>query len=182
MAGSPHDRRTDNELLADLAQTDPMALRVLMDRFDRLVRFTIFRTSRQRCRQDPLWIDSVASEVWTDLCRSARAGNVVIGGWGGQVLLKDRPDVFHLRIVGSDESRTRHIMNSAGVPRVQAEEIVESTDRNQNLFSNYFFKADFSDPKLYHAVINIDRTSPDEICDIVPLMLGEMKTPSLQSD
>jgi cytidylate kinase len=68
------------------------------------------------------------------------------------------------------------------VPRVQAEEIVESTDRNQNLFSNYFFKADFSDPKLYHAVINIDRTSPDEICDIVPLMLGEMKTPSLQSD
>ena len=76
MAGSPHDRRTDNELLADLAQTDPMALRVLMGRFDRLVRFTIFRTSRQRCRQDPLWIDSVASEVWTDLCRSARAGNV----------------------------------------------------------------------------------------------------------
>lgn len=113
---------------------------------------------------------------------AARAGNVVIGGWGGQVLLKDCPDVFHLRIVGSDESRTRHIMSSAGVPRVQAEEIVETTDRNQSLFSNYFFKADFSDPKLYHAVINIDRTSPDEICDIVPLMLGEMRTPSLQSD
>ena len=113
---------------------------------------------------------------------AARAGNVVIGGWGGQVLLKDCPDVFHLRIVGSNGSRNRHVMNSAGVPRVQAEEIVETTDRNQSLFSNYFFKADFSDPKLYHAVINIDRTSPEEICDIVPLMLGEMRTPSLQSD
>ena len=76
MAGSPHDRRTDDELLADLARRDSLALRVLMDRFDRLVRFTIFRTHRQRCRQDPLWIDSVASEVWTDLCRSARAGKL----------------------------------------------------------------------------------------------------------
>ncbi|MCP4245417.1 MAG: sigma-70 family RNA polymerase sigma factor [bacterium] len=76
MAGSPHDSRSDQELLADLTRRDPMALRVLMDRFDRLVRFTIFRTSRQRCRQDPIWIDSVASEVWTDLCRTARAGKV----------------------------------------------------------------------------------------------------------
>jgi DNA-directed RNA polymerase specialized sigma24 family protein len=64
----------DQELLARIAGGDPTALRLLMDRFDRLVRFTIYRTSRQRCRQDPIWIDSVASEVWTDLCRSLRAG------------------------------------------------------------------------------------------------------------
>ncbi len=41
-----------------------------MARYDRLVRFTIFRISRQRCRQDPHWVDSIASETWAGFVRS----------------------------------------------------------------------------------------------------------------
>ncbi len=63
---------SDDALFARLADGDPMALRPLMDRYDRLVRFTIYRMSQTRARRDPLWLDSVASEVWTDLCRSLR--------------------------------------------------------------------------------------------------------------
>lgn len=70
----PRQAPSDQELLARTAGGDPTALRALMDRYDRLVRFTIYRTSRRRCRQDPIWMDSVASEVWTDLCRSLRSG------------------------------------------------------------------------------------------------------------
>jgi len=36
-----------------------------MDRYDRLVRFAIFRSSRAECQYDPAWLESVASEVWT---------------------------------------------------------------------------------------------------------------------
>jgi DNA-directed RNA polymerase specialized sigma24 family protein len=64
---------SDNDLLCAIERGDPMALRLLMDRYDRLVRYTIYRASRQRCQRDPLWLDSVASEVWTDLCRSSRS-------------------------------------------------------------------------------------------------------------
>ncbi len=105
---------------------------------------------------------------------AANAGNVIIGGWGGQTLLKDRDDALHIRIVGSDESRIRYIMSSAGVPRSQAEEIVERANRYQSLFSLYFFKIDFSDPKLYHAVINIDQVSREDIHGFVALMLEEV--------
>ena len=65
---------SDSELLVAIGHGDPVALRRLMDRFDRLVRYTIYRASPQRCHRDPLWLDSVASEVWSDLCQSARAG------------------------------------------------------------------------------------------------------------
>ncbi len=65
---------SDAHLLGGIAADDSMALRRLMDRYDRLVRYTAYRISRERCRRDPLWLDSVASEVWTDLCRAARAG------------------------------------------------------------------------------------------------------------
>ncbi len=65
-------------------------------------------------------------------------------------------------------------MNSAGVPRSQAEEIVERANRYQSLFSLFFFNIDFSDPKLYHAVINIDQVSRDDMHGIVALMLEEV--------
>ena len=70
MSGLEGEGPADNELFERVAQGDPVALRLLMDRYDRLVRYTIYRASRQRCHRDPLWLDSVASEVWTDLCRS----------------------------------------------------------------------------------------------------------------
>jgi RNA polymerase sigma factor (sigma-70 family) len=65
---------SDNALLTAIGDGDPMALRLLMDRYDRLVRFTVYRGSRQRCHRDPLWLDSVASEVWTDLYKVSRSG------------------------------------------------------------------------------------------------------------
>lgn len=110
-----------------------------------------------------------------DVMKNAAQGdNVVIGGWGGQVLLSDHPGAVHLRIVGSNESRIRHIMDSAGVPHSQAEDIVAKTNRDQGLFSEFFFNVDFADPKLYHAVLNIDHLSPDEICEMVSSMLAEI--------
>ena len=114
-------------------------------------------------------------ETLKDVMKSAaQGGNAVICGWGGQVLLGDHPGARHLRIVGSDYSRIRHITNSAGVPHSQAKEIVEKCNRDQSLFSQFFFSVDFSDPKLYHAVFNIDQISSDEICEMVSSMLTEI--------
>ena len=55
----------DHELIADLKRGNGDALRTLMGRYDRLVRFAIYRGSRVECQRDPAWLDSVASEVWT---------------------------------------------------------------------------------------------------------------------
>lgn len=65
------DEPTDAALLARIGDGDAMAVRLLVDRYDRLVRYTIFRASRQQCASDPLWLDSVASETWTSVCRTA---------------------------------------------------------------------------------------------------------------
>jgi RNA polymerase sigma factor (sigma-70 family) len=51
---------------------DDAALRTLMDRYDRLVRYTIFRTAKRQCVRDPQWLDTVASDSWTGLLQSLR--------------------------------------------------------------------------------------------------------------
>ena len=72
MPESSEPELSDQVLLAAVADGDAMAVRRLMDRYDRLVRYTIYRISKERSRRDPLWLDSVASEAWTDICRSLR--------------------------------------------------------------------------------------------------------------
>lgn len=104
---------------------------------------------------------------------AARAGGVVIGGWGSQVLLKERSDALHIRVVGSNEARIHQLMESGGVTRSAAEDIVKNADRDQKLFSEYFFGVDFADPKLYHAVLNIERFSQDGMIDFIHAMLHE---------
>ena len=106
---------------------------------------------------------------------AAKSGGIVVGGWGGQVLLKDRRDALHVRVVGSKEARIRQLMDSGGVTRSAAEDIVKSTDRDQKLFSEYFFGVDFADPKLYHAVLNTETFPHDAMIDLVVSLLREKK-------
>jgi RNA polymerase sigma factor (sigma-70 family) len=69
---APTDRPepSDEALVIRAARGDAEALSQLMARYDRLVRYTVLRTSRRQCLQDPQWLDSVASDAWMGFVRS----------------------------------------------------------------------------------------------------------------
>jgi len=70
-ADSGKDESVADQFLARSAVGgDSAALRLLMDRYDRLVRYTVFRQAGDRCKKDPQWLDSVASETWAGFVRS----------------------------------------------------------------------------------------------------------------
>ncbi len=62
----------DGFLVASVVGGDEPALRKLMDRYDRLVRFAVFRAARQRCARDPEFLESVASATWAGFVQSLR--------------------------------------------------------------------------------------------------------------
>jgi RNA polymerase sigma factor (sigma-70 family) len=68
----------DAFLIQSMLGGDAAALDKLMGRYDRLVRFTIFRVSKVQCGRDPHWVDSIASETWTGFVQSLRraSGNL----------------------------------------------------------------------------------------------------------
>lgn len=68
--GSVETGVDDQFLVASIVGGDPAALRRLLGRYDRLVRYTIFQASQQRCRDDPQWLDSVASATWSGFIAS----------------------------------------------------------------------------------------------------------------
>ncbi len=63
---------SDDFLIAGMLGGDSAALNVLMGRYDRLVRYKIFRVSKDRCRRDPEWLESVASATWVGFVQSMR--------------------------------------------------------------------------------------------------------------
>jgi RNA polymerase sigma factor (sigma-70 family) len=70
----------ESSLVGLLTQGDEDALRILMDRFDRLVRYTIFRTARDQVARDPQWLDAVAGETWSGFLKTVRRGMQIKNG------------------------------------------------------------------------------------------------------
>lgn len=60
----------DEFLVESVRGGDEAALRVLMDRYDRLVRFAIFRLSKSECHRDPHWLETIAGDTWMGFIRS----------------------------------------------------------------------------------------------------------------
>jgi len=61
---------SDEFLVASVRGGDEAALSALMDRYDRLVRFAIFRLSKTECVRDPHWLETIAADTWLGFVRS----------------------------------------------------------------------------------------------------------------
>jgi len=60
----------DDFLIAGMLGGDATALDKLIERYDRLVRYTVLRASHSHCMRDPHWLDTIASDTWTGFVHS----------------------------------------------------------------------------------------------------------------
>jgi cytidylate kinase len=77
---------------------------------------------------------------------AAKAGRCVIVGRGGQCLLRDRPDVFHVFVYAPREERLRRLRARLGP--------AEETDRERASYVRRHFGENWLDPRLYHLMVN----------------------------
>jgi cytidylate kinase len=81
-------------------------------------------------------------------------GNVVIVGRGGQVILKDKPGVLHVRIEAPLEVRKQRVAEQEKISLAAAEELIVNRDRAASAYLKRFYDIDWADPRLYDLVIN----------------------------
>ena len=97
----------------------------------------------------------------------ARKGNVVIVGRGGQILLKNLPGVFHIRVIAPFEDRIRRMAKETGGDEKQAERILRRVDRDSAGFIQSFFDVDWEDPQLYDLVLNTQKMKVETAIQII---------------
>ncbi len=107
-----------------------------------------------------------------------QVGNVVIVGRGGQVLLKDQPEVFHIRIIAPLETRYRliheQLERNQGYStdlmyrdNARIRELIAQRDATSADYIHCFYHVHWDDPLLYHLVINTGKVRVNQAVQMV---------------
>ncbi len=121
-------------------------------------------------------INSVDSECilkFTELVvqDAAKTGNSVIVGRGSQQFLKNRNDTLRVFLYAPREEKVRRLL-TRGKSEDEAEQLVDTVDRERADFIQKYFHVDWPDRAIYHTMIN---TAIGDAA-VVDMILDFMKT------
>jgi cytidylate kinase len=152
----------DQDLTAEIARVanvDPSSVSMCEERvdktFQRLVK-VFWRGSYERSARlehqpfDPDKVVEVGEHVMQEI---AEQGNCVIVGRGGPYFLRERADVFHVFLYAPRWEKLRRLQD-LGKTLHDAEDLVDTVDRERMLFIKHYFGADWPTRSLYHVMIN----------------------------
>lgn len=84
---------------------------------------------------------------------AAELGKCVIVGRGGQCILRQRRDAFHVSVFGPHQQKIQR-MRGRLEPGTDPERFMEETDRRRAAYIRRFYGEDWKDRRLYHLVIS----------------------------
>ena len=102
---------------------------------------------------------------------AAGKGNCVIVGRGSQHFLEDNPETLRVFLYAAREDKVRRVM-AGGKTESEAQELVDTVDRDRIDFIQRYFRVEWPTRSLYHIMLN---TSVGEE-NVVQTILQFMKT------
>jgi hypothetical protein len=84
---------------------------------------------------------------------AAEKGNCVIVGRGSQQFLKNRPDTLRIFLYAPREDKVRRLLGR-GKSEKDAEELVDTVDRERADFIQKYFDSEWPDRPIYHGMLN----------------------------
>lgn len=113
---------------------------------------------------------SVLESILFDL---SQQDNVLILGQASQVILRDRPGAFHIRVVAPLNARIKTIQTRFGLITEKAKHAIESSDRARAEYLKRHYKANIDDAKLYDLTINTSKVAPPQAVELILSALPE---------
>jgi cytidylate kinase len=147
------------EEIARLANVDAATVRRCDERMDsrfyRLAK-TFWRGSYERSstlESRAFDTDCMVEMMEEITARIAREGNAVVVGRGAPYFLRNQPDAFHVFLYAPRSEKMRRLLQD-GLAEAEAEERVDTIDRERIAFVKHYFGADWPTRSLYHMMIN----------------------------
>jgi len=152
----------DQELTAEIARVanvDASAVSMCEERvdstFQKLVK-VFWRGSYEpsmKLEHEPFDPDRMVEIGEHVMHQIAEEGDCVIVGRGAPYFLRQRSDTFHVFLYAPREEKLRRIQ-SLGKSLHDAEDLVDTVDRERMFFVKHYFGADWPTRSLYHMMIN----------------------------
>jgi cytidylate kinase len=97
----------------------------------------------------------------------AAEGRVVLVGRAAPAVLARERDAIHVKIVAPREWRVRAAAERLGVPLEEAGRVTEDTDKMRARYHRQHYHRDWSDPTLYHMMLNTAALGLDGAVEVV---------------
>ncbi|MBW1962456.1 MAG: cytidylate kinase-like family protein, partial [Deltaproteobacteria bacterium] len=107
----------------------------------------------------------------TIITKIASEGNVVILGRGGQYILRDFSDAYHVLIVADKADRIKFIENRYGFSTRRATQVVDRQEKRRINLYRKFGKEDYETPGLYHLILNTSKLSIERACEHICMLV-----------
>lgn len=119
-------------------------------------------------KYDPVFdSESFQKMVERVIMKLAKKNNVVIMGRGGQCILKDDPDAFHVKLYAPLDKRAEWIAEKNKINIKSARIKIEEIDKRRSNFIKHYYNEDIDDINLYHLLINIHKFSIEQAANII---------------
>jgi len=92
------------------------------------------------------WMEQITARI-------AREGNSVVVGRGAPFFLRENPEAFHVFLYAPRAEKIRRLLRD-GATSAEAEEMVDTVDRERIAFVKHYFNANWPTRSLYHVMIN----------------------------
>lgn len=103
----------------------------------------------------------------------AEAGNVIIVGRAGQILLADNAGTLHIRMVAPVNLRVDRVARRLGISPEAARAQIDASDRYHQQYFKRFYKIPWDGPGLYDLIINTAKMTPTDAADIICAAVGK---------
>jgi cytidylate kinase len=107
------------------------------------------------------------AQVERIICELANAGAVVIVGRGGQVVLRQRPEVLHVRVVAPLQTQLAWLREERRLAEDAARSCLETINRARARYLRRCYGVDVNDPSLYHLVVNTGMVELDQAATLI---------------
>lgn len=102
----------------------------------------------------------------------------IIVGLGAQIIFASHPEALHVKITAPLQVRKQRVMHTHSLEEKDAERFLELTDRKHRRYISALYDREWSDPALYHLVLNTGLLS---IAEAVALLEYLAKNRPVQS-
>ena len=95
------------------------------------------------------------------------ADNVIILGWGGQCILRGKPNTLHVRLIKADDLKIEKVMQDYDVNRLAAKKMIEREEKDSSTYVKHYFSEDWNDARLYDLIIDMGKQSVEQAADMI---------------
>jgi cytidylate kinase len=103
----------------------------------------------------------------------ADAGNAIIVGRAGQILLAGRPNTLHVRMIAPVALRVERLSGRLGISTEAARAQIDASDRYHQQYFKRFYKIPWDGPGLYDLILNTEKMNPEDAADIICAAVGK---------